>query len=181
MVDGLSSLTTFRVLLVDPDPDAAARLRQVLAGVDGDVRVTSAARLASALTAIRQRDVACVVTELLLPDRQGMDVVRELRAARPQLPLIVFTAAGSEDAAVAAMKLGAADYVAKHPVGATQLAVAVRAAIGRAVMAALDGTAAATRRPPSRRCPARTGWRRPAACGTRCSSPSVRRRAACRF
>ena len=103
MVDGLSSLTTFRVLLVDPDPDAAARLRQVLAGVDGDVRVTSAARLVSALTAIRQRDVACVVTELLLPDRQGVDVVRELRAARPQLPLIVFTAAGSEDTAVSAM------------------------------------------------------------------------------
>ena len=128
MVDGLSSLTTFRVLLVDPDPDAAARLRQVLAGVDGDVRVTSAARLVSALTAIRQRDVACVVTELLLPDRQGVDVVRELRAARPQLPLIVSTAAGSEDTAVSAMKLGAADYIAKHPVSATQLAVAVRAA-----------------------------------------------------
>jgi len=141
VVDGLSALTTFRVLLVDPDPDAAARLRQVLAGVDGDVRVTSAARLVSALTAIRQRDVACVVTELLLPDRQGMDVVRELRAARPQLPLIVFTAAGSEDTAVSAMKLGAADYIAKHPVSATQLAVAVRAAIGRAVMTALDGSA----------------------------------------
>ena len=148
MVDGLSSLTTFRVLLVDPDPDAAARLRLVLAGVDGDVRVTSAGRLASALTAIRQRDVACVVTELLLPDRHGLDVVRELRAARPQLPLIVFTATGSEDAAVAAMKLGAADYVAKHPAGATQLAVAVRAAIGRGVMAALDGTHVPAAEPP---------------------------------
>src|SRR5262249_22946822 len=72
---------------------------------------------------------------------RGIDVVRELRAARPELPLIVATSAGSEDAAVAAMKLGAADYVRKHPASAVQLSVAVRAAIGRAVIAALDGAA----------------------------------------
>ncbi len=140
MVDGLASLTTFRVLLVDPDPGAATTLRQALAGIDTDVRVTPVARLASALAAIRQRDVACAVTELVLPDRRGVDVVRELRAARPRLPVIVCTGSGSEDAAVASMKLGADDYVPKHPASAVQLAVAVRAAAGRVIMAAIDGT-----------------------------------------
>src|SRR5262249_42337378 len=139
VVDGLASLTTLHVLLVDPDPDAATSLRQALARADGDVRVTSVARLASALTAIRQRDVGRAVTELVLPDRRGREIVRELRAARPGLPVVVWTGSGSEGTAVASMKLGADDYVPKHPSSAVQVAVAARAAAGRASMAALDG------------------------------------------
>jgi len=139
VVDGLASLTTLRVLLVDPDPDAATSLRQTLARTDGDARVTSVARLASALTAIRQHDVGCAVAELVLPDRRGPEIVRELRAARPGLPVVVWTGSGSEGAAVASMKLGADDYVPKHPASAVQVAVAARAAAGRGTMAALDG------------------------------------------
>jgi len=60
-----------------------------------------------------------------------VDVVRALRAARRELPVIVMTAAGSEELAVAALKMGAADYVSRH----AELPVVVREALGRSVLA----------------------------------------------
>jgi len=100
--------------------------------------VTAVARLESALTALRRSDITCMVAELDLPDRRGLDVIRLLRSAFPGLPVVVATDSGSEELAVAAMKLGAADYVRKHPTDASELLAAVRAAAGRAVLAGLD-------------------------------------------
>src|SRR4029453_18595294 len=80
----------------------------------------------------------CVVTELDLPDRRGLDVLRMLRAARPEIPIVVCTRSGSGDAAVPAMKPGAADYVPKQGTETSQLVAAVRAAAGRAVLSGLD-------------------------------------------
>jgi DNA-binding NtrC family response regulator len=141
--DGLVSLPRLHVLLIDPDAAAAARLRQAIVAVEHDAVVTPVGRLAAALPALRTLGVTCVVTELDLPDLCGLDVVRTLRAARPELPVIVATDAGSEDVAVAAMKLGAADYVRKHAATGATLLAAVRAAAGRAVLSGLDDDAGA--------------------------------------
>ena len=74
--------------------------------------VTAVSRLDAALAALRRPDVTCVVTELDLPDRRGLDVAAARCAPRaPEIPVVVVTDAGSEELAVAAMKLGAADYV----------------------------------------------------------------------
>src|SRR5262245_45823329 len=137
-MDGLVSPPRLHVLVVDPDASAAARLRHALLAVEHDAMVTAVARLESSLTALRRPNLTCVVTELDLPDRQGLDVLRLLRAARPELPVVVFTCAGSEDVAVAAMKLGAADYLRKHGADPAHVLAAVRAAAGRAVLSGLD-------------------------------------------
>ena len=138
----LTSPPRLHVLVVDADTSAAVRLRQALLVVEPDALVTGVARLESSLTALRRPDVTCVVTELDLPDRHGLDVLRMLRAARPELPVVVCTRAGSEDVAVAAMKLGAADYVRKHGADPAPVLAAVRAAAGRAVLSGLDYGAA---------------------------------------
>ncbi len=137
-MDGLVSPPRLHVLVVDPDAGATARLRRAILAVEHDAMVTPVARLESSLAALRRPGVSCVVTELELPDRSGLDVLRLLRAARPELPVIVSTEAGSEEIAVAAMKLGAADYVRKHPADAADLLAAVRAAAGRAILSGLD-------------------------------------------
>jgi DNA-binding NtrC family response regulator len=150
VLERVISQPRLHVLLVDPDSAAAARLRHAIGSVEHDATVTAIGRLSGALPALATPGVTCVVTELELPDLSGLDVVRALRAARPELPVIVVTDAGSEDLAVAAMKLGAADYIRKHAATAPVLLAAVRAAAGRAVLSGLDDESGAgtTARPP---------------------------------
>src|SRR5262249_38034593 len=150
-LDGLISQPRLHVLLIDPDAGAAARLRHAIVMVEHDAVVTAIGRLTAALSALRTLGVTCGVTELELPDFCGLDVLRTLRAARPELPVIVVTDAGSEDLAVGAMKLGAADYIRKRTATAPALLAAVRAAAGRAVLSGLDddgGAGTAGRAPP---------------------------------
>ena len=70
-----------------------------------------------------------VVLDLMLPRLDGMDVCRRLRAARPELPILMLTARGSEDDKVRGLVEGADDYVTK-PFSARELLARVRA-IGR--------------------------------------------------
>src|SRR5262245_62853751 len=109
-MQSLGAPPRLHVLMVDPDTGVAVRLRQALLAVEHDARLTSVSRLESSLAPLRRPDVSCVVTELDLPDRHGLDVLRMLRAARPEVPVVVCTRAGSEDAAVTRRKLRARDY-----------------------------------------------------------------------
>jgi DNA-binding NtrC family response regulator len=126
------------ILLVHDDTDHATLMRQALTRVDGGVRVRLAARLRSALAALEDPGIGCVVTDLLLPDAEGLRIVQALRGARRDVPVIVVTGAGSEELAVAVMKIGAADYVRKHDAYIEQLPGLVREALGRSVLAGVD-------------------------------------------
>src|SRR3989454_2197742 len=101
------------ILLVADDAEHADAMRRALVRMEADVRVTTAARLECALEALRDPAIRCVVTDVRLPDADGVRVLQALRSARRELPVIVVTANGSEELAVAAMKLGAADYVSR--------------------------------------------------------------------
>src|SRR6058998_1912414 len=105
-MDGYGGLPHVHMLLVAGDARHAAEMRGALLRMETGVRVTTVARLRSALEALRDPAVDCVVTDVQLPDAEGIDVLRAPRAARPDVPVIVVTAAGSEELAVAAMKMG---------------------------------------------------------------------------
>src|SRR5436305_5375237 len=126
------------ILLVAGDADHADATRRALVRMEAGVRVTTAARLESALVALRDPAIRCVVTDVRLPDAKGVSVLKALCTARRDLPVIVVTANGSEQLAVAAMKLGAADYVSLHPHYAEELPVLVREALGRSVLSGVD-------------------------------------------
>src|SRR5438046_504573 len=131
-------------LLVGDEADQADARRRALVRMEAGVRVTTAARLERALEALRDPAIRCVVTDVRLPDADGVRVLQALRSARRELPVIVVTANGSEELAVAAMKLGAADYVSRHARYTEELPVLVREALGRSVLstvheACLDG------------------------------------------
>jgi DNA-binding response OmpR family regulator len=81
--------------------------------------------------AIRQ-GVDLVLLDLLLPRRDGLDLLVELRKIRPTLPVIVLTARGSEDDRVRGLRLGADDYVVK-PFSARELLARVEAVLRRSV------------------------------------------------
>src|SRR5207245_809867 len=76
--------------------------------------------------------VDLVLLDLLLPRRDGLDVLVELRKVRPTLPVIILTARGTEDDRVRGLKLGADDYVVK-PFSARELLARVEAVLRRAM------------------------------------------------
>src|SRR5437899_7271566 len=76
--------------------------------------------------------VDLVLLDLLLPKRDGLAVLAEVRKVRPTLPVIILTARGTEDDRVRGLKLGADDYVVK-PFSARELLARVEAVLRRAM------------------------------------------------
>ncbi len=78
-----------------------------------------------------QSGVHLVLLDLLLPVRDGIEVLEAIRKVRPTLPVIILTARGSEDDRVRGLKMGADDYVVK-PFSARELLARVEAVLRRA-------------------------------------------------
>jgi DNA-binding response OmpR family regulator len=87
--------------------------------------------------------VDLVLLDLMLPRRNGLDVLADLRRSRPHLPVIILTARGSEDDRVRGLKMGADDYVVK-PFSARELLARVEAVLRRARPRPANGAGAAT-------------------------------------
>lgn len=117
-----------RVLVVDDDPTVRRAVRLVL---DSEFETVETGCGIEALRLVRAGRFATVLLDVLLPDVDGLEVLRRLRQADTAPPVVVVTGVTVLRTAVEAMKLGAVDYVSK-PFGVEDLLVAVRRAIGGA-------------------------------------------------
>ena len=117
-----------RLLIVD-DEDSQ---RTVLAGFlkKRGYAVTTAATPDDALTVAARGGLDLVLTDLRMPGMTGVELMKRLRGANPELQVIVMTAFGTVSSAVEAMKLGAADYLTK-PVDLDELDVLVQRSLER--------------------------------------------------
>ena len=116
-------------------------LREVLEEDGYTVEVASGGR--GGVERVRQGGIDLVVSDVKMPDLDGLDMLREIKAVTPSPHVITITAFGSIDTAIRAVKLGAFDYITK-PFEIDQLILSVREGAGRA-RAALGGRAAARR------------------------------------
>ena len=123
------------ILVVEDDPQIRRFLRATLAAEDYQFHEAVTASEGIAQAAARQPDL--VLLDLGLPDRDGLDIIREIRAWS-QMPIVVLSARGQEKDKIAALDLGADDYVAK-PFAVGELLARIRAALRRAAPAAPDG------------------------------------------
>jgi nitrogen regulation protein NR(I) len=99
------------VLIVDDEPN----IRRVLSAMlqrDG-YEVSTAADGELALAAMNRAQVDVVVTDLVMPRMGGLELLRQVATAHPDVPVIMITAHGTVDTAVEAMKAGAFDYITK--------------------------------------------------------------------
>src|SRR5262245_54362774 len=71
-----------------------------------------------------------VLLDLILPGRDGLKILQEIRKVRPTLPVIIMTAKGAEDDRIAGLKLGADDYVVK-PYSIKEMIARVEAVLRR--------------------------------------------------
>jgi DNA-binding response OmpR family regulator len=92
--------------------------------------VVEAADGLKGLTEASRPDVDLVLLDLMLPRKDGVEVLRELRQTRPAVPVIILTARGTEDDRVRGLKMGADDYVVK-PFSARELLARVEAVLRR--------------------------------------------------
>ena len=98
------------VLVVDDEIGVRESLRMLL---KGEFEVSTAADVESALRVVIERTPDLIILDLVMPGRGGLDLLRELRARKVTVPVVILTATHTIDAAVAAMKEGAADFITK--------------------------------------------------------------------
>jgi two-component system response regulator PilR (NtrC family) len=115
-----------QVLVVDDEADIRELLGLTLARMGLDAHCASSIAEAYALLAKDTYDLC--LTDMRLPDGDGLTVVDFVAKNHPNLPVAVITAHGSTENAVAALKAGAFDYLAK-PVSLDQLRTLVRSAL----------------------------------------------------
>lgn len=117
-----------RVLVVDDDAELVETLRRSLSGHGYDVSVADTG--AAALSAMIQRPPDVLLLDLGLPDVDGIEVVRWVRA-RTDVPIVVLSARHAEASKVEALTLGADDYLSK-PFGMNELLARIQVALRHA-------------------------------------------------
>ncbi len=114
------------VLVVDDEADIRDLLELTLARMG--LETVAAASVAEARACIARGSFSMCLTDMRLPDGQGLELVALLAEVHPGTPVAVITAHGSAENAVAALKAGAFDYLSK-PVSLAQLRDLVKAAL----------------------------------------------------
>lgn len=117
-----------RVLVVDPVAAVRRHVAELLER--GGCSVWVCRDLAEALGMLAGESFGAVITELVLPDAQGPQVVTRLKQAAPEAHVIACTALARRDLVVAARFAGASDFIAK-PVQAERLVGSVRERLAR--------------------------------------------------
>ena len=106
------------VLIIDDELDLRQLLKLTLAKMD--IAATAVETVDEAKTALKQQHFDLCLTDMRLPDGNGLDLVAYVQKHHPQLPIAVLTAYGNVELAVEALKLGAFDFLSK-PVNLTRL------------------------------------------------------------
>jgi len=118
-----------KALVIDDEQIVLDSVNKILKDENYEVDVSLSGR--EGLDQAVQKEYDIVLTDIRMPDIGGMRVLRDVKRAKPSLPVVIITGYASVKSAVQAMKLGAADYIEK-PFTPDQLLRAVDAALDRA-------------------------------------------------
>lgn len=104
-------MSTPHALIVDDEPDIRELLELTLGRMN--IETQSAANLAEARRLLGECHFDLCLTDMRLPDGDGLSLVENIQSDHPDLPVAVITAHGNMETAIQALKLGAFDFVAK--------------------------------------------------------------------
>lgn len=118
--------TSYRALVVDDERSSRLNVRDLLSLEQ--FKVDEAADGMAGLEMIRKNAYDAVLLDIRMPRMDGITALKNIKLIQPLLPVIVFTAFGSSDRAIEAMKAGAFDYLTK-PFDLEELVQVVRRAL----------------------------------------------------
>ncbi len=101
----------FDILLVDDEETFRESVKNILGTCGYDVDVCSCGK--EAITALKKNHFDLVLLDLVLPDIDGLSILKEIKKISPETQVIILTAFGNIESAVHAMKIGAYDYLTK--------------------------------------------------------------------
>ncbi len=104
-----------RILYIEDDARDAALAQQALASQAPEFRLDTVATLKEATERLEELDYDLILTDLRLPDGDGLELVAQIRGRGLPVAVVVVTGRGDEQSAVAALQAGANDYVVKRP------------------------------------------------------------------
>ena len=126
MAHPLKETSSPNILIVDDEPDIIELLELTLARMG--MEISSALCISDAKVLLQSRQFQLCLTDMRLPDGEGLDLVKYIANHCADLPVAVITAYGTTENAVAALKAGAFDYLPK-PVSLKQLRDLVKSAL----------------------------------------------------
>ncbi|MEW6419857.1 MAG: sigma-54 dependent transcriptional regulator [Nitrospirota bacterium] len=102
-----------KILIVDDEPNAIKVLSAILS--DAGFNVVESSSVEKAIKIISRKDIDVVITDLKMPDKDGMQLFKHVTGNHPDIPVIFLTAYGTVESAVYAMTQGAFYYFIKPP------------------------------------------------------------------
>nr|WP_223211820.1 hybrid sensor histidine kinase/response regulator [Microcystis aeruginosa] len=125
----LAMLNQLKILIVDDEEADRNNVRRLLKKSGIETEITEAADYEEAKEKMSNNLFDCVLIDYLLPDQDGLTLVREIRQQGITIPLIVLTGHGNEEIAVDMMKAGASDYLSKFRLSPLRLNQAMQNAL----------------------------------------------------
>ncbi|AJE04507.1 sigma-54-dependent transcriptional regulator [Geobacter pickeringii] len=123
----MSAATSFPILLVDDEEEILFTTAVMLRSC-GFTRVLTESDSRRVMETLAREEVALILLDLYMPHLPGYELLKEITARHPQIPVIVVTAANEVEMAVACMQAGAFDYFVK-PVEEARLVASARRAL----------------------------------------------------
>ncbi len=121
-----------KILLLEDNPGDARLLREALAEIpESTFELTYCETVAQCLDSLLKSKPDVVLSDLGLPDSHGMEAVRSIHSAAPDVPIVVLTGLDDESLAVQALQEGAQDYLVKGGIDGNSLWHALRYAMER--------------------------------------------------
>jgi two-component system, NarL family, invasion response regulator UvrY len=117
-----------RVLIADDHPVVRRGVRQTLMEEFVECEVIEARTASELLSLVRSGEWSIVILDISLPDRNGLDVLKELQADHPHLPVVILSMHPEDQFAARMMRAGASAYVNKES-ASEELSQAVRMAL----------------------------------------------------
>ncbi len=119
-----------RILVVEDDPDIRMGLVDTLESEDYHVVEAKNGLEALKIFDLHDNDIDLLLLDIMMPEKNGYDVLREIRSKNNQVPVIMLTAKGEEIDKVVGLELGADDYITK-PFGIHELLARISAVLRR--------------------------------------------------
>ncbi len=117
---------TARILIVDDDPYFLRVLSRILTGENFQVKTAEGAVEAAQI--LQENSFDLVISDLRLPDGDGLSILQQIRKSGSEIPVVILTAYGEVDSYLEAMNAGATEYLNK-PVKSEELLVVVRSCL----------------------------------------------------